>query len=236
MWQPLLEPGRLAVVQAPQGLLRGYLQELTHHAVHAGPGAVLWCDGAHSFDPAEFAELNLVRGRAADDGALRVLVKRCMTPFQWDSTLHAHLDEKLATCETRLVVVNPFDTLWSHEEIADWEQEDYTRFSLKHLREAARRFRVPILLGCDLERWSRTHPVLAQATAQAVDERWWVTAPDRRWRAVRHDGLVLDPDLRRQVTLLDFLPEERGVVPVPRRRGKPEPAARPFRTRIVHAH
>lgn len=212
MWGPLLEPGRLRLVQAPQRAATGFLQELAHHAVHGHPGQVLWCDGAHTFDPSEFAELNLTRGFAADDGADRVLVKRCMTPFQWDSTLAQHLGDKLAQAEASLVAVHPFDALWRHEEIQDWEQEDYTRFSVRHLRGLARRHKVPILLGVDLGRLWRTHPALARATVEGVDERWTVTAPDGRWRAVRDDGLELDPYLRRQVTLLDFLPEERRLV------------------------
>lgn len=191
--------------------MTGFLQELTHFAVHRHPGAVLWCDGGHTFNPAEFAELNLTRGFAADDGAERVLVKRCMTPFQWDSTLTQHLGDKLAQAEAALVVANPFDALWRHEEIQDWEQEDYTRFSLQVLHGLARRHKVPILLGVDVDRLWRTHPVLARAIVEAVDERWRVAAPDGRWKAVRDDGVVLDPDLRRQVTLLDYVKEELRV-------------------------
>ena len=216
MWSPLLEPGRLALLSGPQPVATGFLQELTQFAVHRRPGAVLWCDGAHTFNPAEFAELNLTRGLAADDGADRVLVKRCMTPFQWDSTLTQHLGDKLAQAEAALVVANPFDALWRHEEIQDWEQEDYTRFSLKVLHGLARRHKVPILLGADVDRLWRTHPVLARAIVEAVDERWTVAAPGGRWKAARDDGLVLDPDLRRQVTLLDYVREE--VVAVPLRR------------------
>ena len=239
MWEPLLEPGRLALVGASKRLLQGFLQELTHSAVHRQPGAVLWCDGSHTFHPEAFAELNLTRGRAADDGAERVLVKRCMTPFQWDSTLSQHLGQKLEEADVGLVVVNPFDTLWTHEEIADWEQEDYTRFSVRHLHGVARRHRVPVLLGVDIDRWWATHPVLAKTTVEAVDARWTVTAPDGRWRAVRDDGLELDPYLRRQVTLLDYAEEAAAVVPrtpLPRR-AQPQakgPDRRPWRTRIVH--
>jgi hypothetical protein len=212
VWQPLLEPG-VALLQAPRRLLTGFFQELTHFCLHLDPGDVLWCDGSHTFNPAEFAELNLVRGRAADDGAERVLVKRCMTPFQWDSTLTQHLDDKLAASEASVVVVNPFDALWTHEEIQDWEQEDYTRFSLRHLRTLARRHRIPILLGVDLERLWKSHPVLAQACREAVATHWSVSAPDGRWKAVRNDGLELDPYLRRQVTLLDFATELATRVP-----------------------
>ncbi|MFA5944998.1 MAG: hypothetical protein WC876_11105 [Candidatus Thermoplasmatota archaeon] len=237
MWQPLLEPGRLALLHAPQRRLTGFLQELTHFAVHRHPGAVLWCDGSHTFNPEEFGELNLTRGFAADDGADRVLIKRCMTPFQWDSTLSQHLGEKLQHTEASLVVVHPFDTLWTHEEIADWEQEDYTRFSLRHLHGVARRHGVPILLGVDMDRWWRTHPVLARATVEAVDARWTLTAPDGRWVAVRDDGLALDPYLRRQVTLLDYIDGEvdLAVRSAPRRR-RPGPELSlplPRRTRIA---
>jgi hypothetical protein len=242
VWRPLLEPGKLTLVHAPQRQLAGFLQELAHFSVHTHPGTVLWCDGSHAFHPDVFAELNMTRGHSADDGADRLLVKRCMTPFQWDSTLTQHLPQKLAQTETSLVVVHPFDTLWTHEEIADWEQEDYTRFSVQHLHAEAQRRQVPILLGVDMDRWWHTHPTLARITSEAVDARWTVTAPDGRWKAVRDDdGLELDPYLRRQVTLLDFVePAERVLVQVPprhpRRRAKPEEAApgRPFRTRIVH--
>jgi hypothetical protein len=235
VWAPLLEPG-LALLNGPQRLLTGFLQELTHFAIHAHPGTVLWCDGAHTYNPADFAELNLVRGFEADDGADRALVKRCMTPFQWDSTLTRHLGDKLEQVDASLVAVNPFDALWTHEEIQDWEQEDYTRFSLQHLHGLARDHAVPILLGVDMDRWWRTHPVLAGATAAAVDARWSVTAPDGRWKAVRGDGLELDPYLRRQVTLLDYAEEpERLTVQVPPRRARADGAQpRRRRTRIVH--
>lgn len=238
MWDPLLVPGQLALLSAPQRPLTGFLQELTHFAVHGRPGDVLWCDGGHTFHPDHFAELNLTRGREADEGALRVLVKRCMTPFQWDSTLSQHLEQRLESNPAAAVLVNPFDGLWTHEEIQDWEQEDYTRFSVQHLKAVARRRNVPILLGVDMDRWWRTHPTLARITSEAVDARWTVTTPDGRWRAVRHDGAELDPYLRRQVTLADFLPaEERVAVHVPQRRRK-EPwqpkDGRPFRTRILH--
>ena len=222
MWDPLLEPGRLALLAAPQPLATGFLQELAHEAVHRHPGLVLWCDGAHTFDPAAFAELNLTRGLAADDGAARVLVKRCMTPFQWDSTLSRHLGDKLSQARASLVAVHPFDALWRHEEIQDWEQEDYTRFSVRHLRGLARQHQVPILLGVDLDRLWRTHPELARATVEGVDERWTVAAPDGRWKAVRQDGLALDPYLRKQVTLLDYA-EEEPVTLAPRPVSLPPP-------------
>lgn len=229
MWQPLLEPGRVAVLSGPQRLATGFFQELTHFAVHRDPGAVLWCDGSHTFNPAEFGELNLVRGYAADDGASRVLVKRCMTPFQWDSTLSQHLEDKLTQAEASLVVVNPFDALWTHEEIQDWEQEDYLRFSLGHLQEVARRHKVPIVLGCDVDRLMRSHPVLAQAVLDGVADRWTVGLPGGRWRLTRSDGVELDPTLRRQVTLLDFVPsEERVALVVPTRKRKDEAEWRPF--------
>jgi hypothetical protein len=200
---------------------------------------VLWCDGDHGFDPYEFAELNLVRGFSAEEGATRVLIKRCMTPFQWDSVLTRHLDEKLQDNHAALVVATPFDRLWSHEEIQDWEQEDYTRFSMGHLAKTARKFGVPVLLGVDMERWWRTHPTLSRITTEMADVRWHIEAPDDRWTATRDDGLVLDPYLRRQVTLMDFAQEEEkeAFATVPTRRTKKEKAEAPrapFRTRIVH--
>lgn len=223
VWSPCLEPGRLALVHGAQQDLVGFFQELTHFSVHRGPGAVLWCDGNHCFNPYDLAELNLTRGSPAGFGAKRVLVKRCMTPFQWDSVLHGHLEQKLVEAETALVVVNPFDQLWSHEEIQDWEQEDYMRFSVRHLQGVARRRKVPILLGVDLARLWRSHPALAQIVRGGADVRWAVGCPDKRWKAVREDGLVLDPHLRRQVTLLDYA-EEELVVSVPSSRRTRTPA------------
>lgn len=236
MWQPLLRPGRLSLLSASERELTGFLQHMTQVAVHGSPGTVLWCDGSHNFNPAHFAELNLTNGRAADEGADRVLVKRCMTPFQWDSTLTQHLGQRLEVGPTSLVVIHPFDNLWRHEEIADWEQEDYTRFSVRHLQGLARRHAVPILLGVDLAMLWRTHPALARLTVDGVDERWSVASPDGRWKAVRDDGLVLDPDLRRQVTLLDFDHALERIAVAARRRVKgPKPSPRrPWRTRIVH--
>lgn len=212
--------------------LTPFLQVLTQAALQEGPGAVLWCDGAHAFNPAAFAELNLTSGRAADEGADRVLVKRCMTPFQWDSTLTEHLGQRLQTTPTRLVVVHPFDALWRHDEIADWEQEDYTRFSVRHLHTLARQHAVPILLGSDLARLSRSHPVLARIVVEGVDERWRIDAPANRFRALRDDGTLLDPALRRTVTLLDYLDEPIPIPAVATRSSRSR--ASPHRTRIRH--
>lgn len=231
VWGPLLEPGRLRVLDGGTSLT-AFLQVLTQAALQDAPGAVLWCDGAHAFNPAAFAELNLTRGRAADEGADRVLVKRCMTPFQWDSTLTEHLDQRLQATPTRLVVVHPFDALWRHDEIADWEQEDYTRFSVRYLHALARRHAVPILLGSDLARLSRSHPALARLIAEGVDERWRIDAPAQRFRAVRDDGTLLDPTLRRTVTLLDYLDEPQPLPVIATRPGSNR--ANPRRTRLLH--
>ncbi len=234
MWSSLLASSKVALLSGSGRDLRGFFQTLTHFAVHTRAGSVLWCDGDHGFDPYEMAELNLTSGFAADDGADRVLIKRCMTPFQWDSVLTRHLPEKIGQTETALVIATPFDRLWSHEEIQDWEQEDYTRFSLASLQATAKRENVPILLGVDMERWWKTHPTLARITQEGVDVRWRIEWMQGRWRAVREDGEIVDPMLRRSVTLLDYLPEEEkvaeatAVVPTKRKmRGE-------FRTRIVH--
>ncbi|HVL87431.1 MAG TPA: hypothetical protein VM681_05420 [Candidatus Thermoplasmatota archaeon] len=164
----LFEPG-LCLVDAPRNAARRLFQTLAHRAVHRDPhGHVLWCDGDHGFDPYDFAEENLVRGFAADEGADRVLVKRCMTPFQWDAVLTKHLSQKLSTTRTSLVLVLPFDALFSTEELADWEQVDYVTYGLSHLSGLAARHAVPILLGVDLRRWSATLPELAAIARQAV--------------------------------------------------------------------
>lgn len=213
MWSRILEPG-LTLLSGTRRNLRGFSQELCHHAVHEYPGTVLWCDGDHGFDPYHMAEMNLERGRQADDGADRVLIKRCMTPFQWDTVLTKHLDEKLLQIDASVIAVAPFDRLFSTDELQDWEQEDYTRFALNHLKNLTRRYQIPILLSVDMERWWRTHPVLAQATYEATHNRWNIDAPDGRWRAISERNEIIDPWLRRQVTLLDFI-EEEVLRPIP---------------------
>lgn len=215
MWSPLLTPG-LTLLSGPRGDLRHFGQELAHFAVHAHPGTVLWVDGDHGFDPYAFAERNLEAGFAADDGADRLLVKRCMTAFNWDLALDKHLAEKLATTDVSLVLAAPYDRLFVHEELADWEQEDHLRFSLRHLADLARRFQVPILAPVDMARWWRTHPVLAQTTYERVDHRWTIDRPDGRWRAVDdRTGQAIDPWLRRQVTLLDYVDGVPAPAPTP---------------------
>jgi hypothetical protein len=215
--------------------LRGFAQELAHHALHEHPGNVLWCDGDHGFNPHDFAELNLTRGFQADDGGDRMLVKRCMTPFQWYTALSRLLPEKLAQAEAALAIVNPFDRLWSTDELADWEQEDYVRFILPHLKTVAKKTGVPIVLGVDMARWWRSHPALAQATHDAVEARWSVTDMGGRWRVVRDDGMVLDPLLRRSVTLLDYMEDEtdRMLEPAPVANGRKRFWTE-RKTRIVH--
>lgn len=205
VWSPILEPG-LALLNGTRRDLRLFHHELAQFQVHRDPGTVLWCDAAHAFDPYIFAELNLVRGFQADDGAERVLVKRCMTPFQWDSVLTQHLDDKLYQTDASIAIAAPYDALFSTDELSDWEQEDYVRFSIRHLRDLSRKHRVPVLAGVDMTRWWRTHPGLARTVYEAVHERWTVTTPGGRFRAVREsDGLIVDPRLRKTVTLLDFM-------------------------------
>jgi len=230
MWDALLEPD-LALLDGPDGLLAPFLQELSHATLHTRPGAVLWCDSAHAFHPDQFAELNLTRGHSAETHAERMLVRRCLTPFQWYTTLSRHVASDLDEAPTALVLASPFDHPLSTDELADWEQEDYTRFLVPHLRDLARARGIPIVLGVDLARWSRTHPTLAQATLEGAGAHWRLSPAGGRWRLIGADGRVLDPMRRRGTTLLDWLePEARAVVPVT----VPEPARGPFRTRIVH--
>ncbi|MES2155111.1 MAG: hypothetical protein V4510_08250 [bacterium] len=207
MWAPLLQPG-LALLHGSGRDVRGFSQELAHFALRTHPGHVLWCDGDHGFDPYDFAELNLTRGLAADDGAQRMLIKRCMTPFQWDTVLTKHLPEKLAQTEASLALVVPFDRLFSTDELADWEAEDYTRYAVRHLRNVARRHRIPIMLGLDMARWWKSHPVLAQLTYDAADVRWSVAATAGRWRVTPEIGVALDPMLAHRTTLLDYAEPE----------------------------
>lgn len=220
MWSELLEPC-LGLLQGPGPRLRAFAQELTHTAIHAhAQENVLWCDGDHGFNPYDFAELNLTRGREADDGAERILVKRCMTPFQWDTVLSHHLPERLEHDRASLALVIPFDRLYSTDELSDWEAEDYVRFIIRHLHNVSRRHRIPILLGVDMQRWWRTHPILAGMTHEGVDKRWKVDRIAGQWRIRPEEGAPIQGD-DRPVTLLDFLEPEvpaapRRPVPVPR--------------------
>lgn len=205
MWTPLLEPGRLILANGPRAMMRAFHQELAHFVVHHRPGAVLWCDGEHGMNPYDFAELNLERGFDADWGADRVLVKRCMTPFQWDTVLTKHLDQKLLSAEASLVLAAPYDALFSTDELKDWEQEDYVAFSLQHLRGLAQRHRVPVVLSVDMARWWRTHPVLARLAFEGVDARWTIRVLADGWQAVQdRTGATCHSPPRRQLTLQDY--------------------------------
>lgn len=206
MWSEILRP-RLHLLNGTRKDIRAFGQELAHEVVHqAREDMVLWCDGDHGFNPYHFAELNLTRGHEPEHGADRVLIKRCMTAFQWDGLMTQQLAEKLAL-EPRvsMVYAAPYDALLTHQELQDWEQEDHTKFSLRHLREAVRRFRVPVILACDMERWWRTHPTLARMTFEQVHERWSLGYHEERPRLVNDvTQQVIDPWLRRTTTLLDY--------------------------------
>jgi hypothetical protein len=235
-WASVMKPGALALLHGTARDLRGFFQELCNAALHARTGNVLWCDSEHGFNPHDFAELNLTRGFSAETHADRMLIRRCLTPFQWYTTLSRHLPRDLDEAETALAVVNPFHNLWSTDELADWEAEDYVRFIVPHLKAVAKKSQVPILLGVDMNRWWRSHPTLAQVTHEGVDVRWSVTDMGDRWRAVRDDGFVLDPLLRRHVTLLDYLDaQDRALEPLPMPSARKSSGTRgPWKTRIVH--
>lgn len=214
MWSSILSP-RLHLLDGHRRDLRRFGQELAHSVVHDDAQAkVLWCDGDHGFDPYDFAELNLTRGHAADEGADRVFIKRCMTAFQWDSLMTQQLAERLMLEPgVRLVYASPYDALLTHQELQDWEQEDHTRFSLRHLLADVKRFQVPIILACDMKRWWRGHPTLARMAYEQAQERWHLDMPGGRPRLIRDStGEVIDPWLRREVTLLDFVEEAKVSV------------------------
>ena len=119
VWSAFLKP-KLHLLSADRRSLRAFGQELAHFAVHARPReSVLWCDGDHGFDPYDFAALNLERGHQPDGGADRVLIKRCMTAFNWELALDRHIEEKLETTDVSMVVMAPYDALFCHEELAD---------------------------------------------------------------------------------------------------------------------
>jgi len=207
-WAPVTVPGRLTMVSGPRGTMRAFGQELAHDAVHRTPGTVLWCDGDHGFDPYDFAELNMARGHDAEHGAERVLVKRCMTPFQWDTVLTKHLDAKLMETSVSLVLAQPYEALFSTDELKDWEQEDYVRYSLAHLRGLARRHDVPVLLSVDMHAWWRSHPSLATMAHDAVDAKWAVLRAGEGWRVVPSmpgaPEILARGGATRQLTLHEF--------------------------------
>lgn len=206
VWSDILRP-RLHLLNGSRRDLRAFGQELAHSVVHgAREDLVLWCDGDHGFNPYHFAELNLTRGHEPEHGADRVFIKRCMTAFQWDGLMTQQLAQKLAAePRVRLVYAAPYDALLTHQELQDWEQEDHTKFSLRHLRNAVDRFQVPIILACDMKRWWRTHPTLARMTFEQAQERWNVSYLGDRPRLHNEvTNQVIDPWLRRTVTLLDY--------------------------------
>ncbi len=221
MWSPILTPD-VHLLSGPRPLLRQFAQEVTHRTLHTDGRTVLWCDGDHGFNPYHFAELNLRNGYAAGEGANRILVKRCMTAFQWDTVLDQQLADKLAETPTSLVVAAPYDALFRHPELQDWEQEDHLTYSVAHLNHLATQYAVPILAFVDMDHLWRSHPTLAAIIYQAFQDRWLIERPGGRWRLVHERTRdVLDPSLRRKVTLLDFLPEDPVVVPpTPTRRSK----------------
>lgn len=227
VWSPLLPEGRLVLLSGDRGDLRGFHHELAHHAVHRRKGPFLWCDGEHGFNPYTFAELNLTRGFQADAEADRLLIKRCMTPFQWDTVLTQHLEKKLLEVGASAVLAAPYDALFSTDELKDWEQEDYVAYSLRYLKDLARARNVPILLSVDMARWWRTHPTLARQALEAVSERWNVGRKAGAWWAARHgSNEILQQPVPQRVTLLDFLPELEAVVRSPSRtRATRDPAA-----------
>ncbi len=220
-----MQPG-LTLLHGQRRELRDFHQEIAHFALHTTEGHVLWCDGSHGFDPSDFAELNLIRGREADEGADRMLIKRCLTPFQWDSVLTLHLETKLAEVDASLVLCAPYDRLFSTDELTDWEQEDYVRYSLDHLKNLALQCHVPIVLTVDMHRWWQSHPILARMTYEAAGRRWSIRRTGAGWSAVQ-DGTRLEIVARtaRRTTLDDFLPAPEPVeTPAPRVRESPRQA------------
>jgi hypothetical protein len=217
--------------------MRGFHQELAHYAVHTHEGSVLWCDGEHGMNPYDFAELNLERGFDADFGADRVLVKRCMTPFQWDTVLTKHVQEKLLVTPTAMVLASPYDAQFSTDELKDWEKEDYVAFSLQHLKMLAQQHHVPIVLSVDMAKWWRSFPALAQMTYAGVDARWSVQRSGEGWRAVRdREGTTIEALSTRQHTIWDYVvPEQKPEVPAIEVQAARTPlvAARPWWRRSI---
>ncbi len=228
MWSPFMDPW-FHLIHVARPALRGFAHELVHFATRErSKETVLWVDGDHGFNSYDAAELNFLAGLEADDRAGRVLIKRCMTAFNWELALDKHIEAKMETTDVSAVVLAPYDALFCHPELADWEQEDYVRYSLRHLRGVARERQVPMWAFVDMDRLWRTHPVLAQMMFEQAQAHWAIDRPDGRWRAVEQvSGQVIDPFLRRQVTLLDFLREE-APIPVVSPRPRKQPHALPF--------
>ncbi len=181
MWDRLLAPG-FRRIDVPRQQLWSFTQEAIHQAVRRRPGNVLVCDGEHGFNPYDYAELNLVRGEPAEFAARRVLTKRAMTAFQWDTILDRHLARKMVESETALVVAAPYDRLFLHEELQEWEAEDHLRFSVADLHKKGERHRVAVLALVDLERFVREAPTMAAILEDGVPERWRVRAEGGAWR------------------------------------------------------
>jgi len=207
VWPSILAPSLLTMTSGSRELMRSFHHDLAHYALHHRSGTVLWADGEHGFNPYDFAELNLRAGFDAEHGADRLLVKRCMTPFQWDTVLTKHIAEKLYATPSSLVLAAPFDGLYSTDELTDWEREDYLRFCLKHLKGLALRHKVPVVISVDMARWCKAHPLIAWEAFNACDARFALRPAGDGWTALQmQTGLDLATDAVRQLTLFDFAP------------------------------
>jgi hypothetical protein len=206
MWGRLLSPG-FRRVSVPRSHLWSFAHEAIHQAVRARPGAVLVLDGEHGFNPYEYAELNLVRGEPAEFAHKRVLTKRALTAFQWDTILDRHLARKLVETEVALVVAAPYDRLFLHEELRDWEAEDHLRFSVGDLAAKAERHQVPILGLVDLPRLWREAPSMATILEEGAPLKWSVREEGGAWLlADEANGTLARPWRSRPGTLDAFLP------------------------------
>lgn len=205
MWDRLLAPG-LHRVNAPRERLWDLAQEALHQAVRARPGLALVCDGEHGFNPYDYAELNLRRGAPADAGARRVLTKRALTAFQWGS-LHRHVERKLLEAEAAVVVAAPYDRLFLHEELQEWEAEDYLRANTRALAGLAERHAVPVLALLDLPRLWAANPTLAQGLEAEALRKWNARPEGDAWLLTDEaEGAQARPWRSRPGTLDAFLP------------------------------
>lgn len=219
----MLAPG-FRRINVPRSHLWAFAQEAIHHAVRTRPGAVLVLDGEHGFNPYDYAELNLLRGHAAELEQKRVLTKRALTAFQWDTILDRHLARKLAETEVALVVAAPYDRLFLHEELRDWEAEDHLRFSVADLAAKAERHGVPMLGLVDLPRLWREAPAMATILEEGAPLKWSVREEGGAWLLADEADGAVRPWRSRPGTLDAFLPELEPATPLPvaavRRRGR----------------
>ncbi len=185
--------------------LRAFHHALLADAVHATDKAVLVLDGAHCINPHEIGFAHLQHGHAADYAADRVLIRRAMTPFQWDACMSEDLDAQFHALDVGLVLAAPIDAQILRDEITDWEQEAYLAAHLAWAKRLAARHAVPILWSIDMQRFSRRAPLLAVQLRDGIPTTRHIEVEGRGWRVTNQDGEVLMRPRMAQRRITDYL-------------------------------